>query len=232
MTSTHPVPSPPFTVRPRSAGDPEPDLEGFRLIHLALRSGSRLVADTCTAIDDGAACSPERHEATVWFARHVLYEIHAHHQKEDDVLWPVIALSAGDTVDLEPLSDDHRALVGQLTVADTLLEAFKTDITAAGDFGAAMTRIADELDEHIADEEETVFAVMRKYVSAGDFAMCEKQFQKGASLSHLVFILPWVVSQCTTTERAALMPKAPLPVRVLLRCFEGRWQRRVAIIRG
>ena len=232
MTSTHPAPSSPFTVRPRRAGDPEPDLTGFVLIHRALRSGTRLVADTCIAIGEGAPCPSERHAATVWFAEHVLHEIHAHHEKEDDVLWPVIEQSARGQVDLKPLTDDHRALAGLLTRADELLRVFAADAGGAADLGSAMTDIGDELDEHIADEEAMVFPVMRRYVSATDFAHCEKLFQKGASFSHLVFILPWVMSQCSPAERAELLPKAPMPIRLLLRASEGRWQRRVTVVRG
>src|SRR5206468_2053056 len=104
------VPQPPFAVTPRRAGEPEADLTGFVLIHRALRSGARMLADATTGIAKGEPCSRERQRAIVQVALSVLHEIATHHEREDDVLWPVIVASAGDAVDLVPLSDDHSEL--------------------------------------------------------------------------------------------------------------------------
>ena len=40
----------PFAVTPRAPGGPEADLTGFTLIHRALRSGSRMLANATTGI--------------------------------------------------------------------------------------------------------------------------------------------------------------------------------------
>jgi hypothetical protein len=95
-----------------------------------------------------------------------------------------------------------------------------------------MTEIADELDEHIADEEATIFPVLREHVSAADFARCEKSFQKGVPPRHLAFVLPWFIAQCTPEERARLLPSAPLPLRLFLRAAEPRWHRRMAVVQS
>src|SRR6059058_2573211 len=111
MTSTDlTAPRPPFVVTPRRPGEPEPDLTGFTLIHRALRSGARLLADAVTGIAEGRPCSRERQRAVVTFSLAVLHEITCHHQREDDTLWPVIAASADDGVDLAALSGDHAVL--------------------------------------------------------------------------------------------------------------------------
>src|SRR3954453_3560110 len=122
MTTT--TPSLPFPVTPRRPGQPEADLTGFTLIHRALRSGTRDLADAATAIGDGAPCPAARRTAYVAFATEVLHEIHLHHSREDDVLWPVIAPPAGGVVALEPLSDDHTELHAVLARAEEALRAF------------------------------------------------------------------------------------------------------------
>jgi hemerythrin-like domain-containing protein len=226
------TPALPFPVTPRRPGEPEADLTGFTLIHRALRSGTRDLADAAVAIAGGAPCPPERQRAFVAFATEVLHEIHSHHSREDDVLWPVIAASAGAAVDLEPLSDDHTELHAVLTRAEEALRAFAVDPGAAVPLGAVLTEMADLLDEHIVEEEAEVFPVIREHVSATDFAACEKRFQKGSSPKHLLFVLPWVVGQCSPEERAALLADAPAPLKVLLRLGEGRWQRRRAVVLG
>jgi hypothetical protein len=216
----------PFPVSPRRPGDPVPDLTAFALTHRAMRSGTRIAA---AAVADA---SPDRHQAIGWFTGHVLAEISAHHRKEDDVLWPVIAASAAGHVDLDALSGDHAALEAVLERAGAALARFRADRSAAGELAALLTEIADELDEHIADEEATIFPVMREHVSAADFARCEKSFQRGVSPAHLAFILPWFLSQCSPAERQELLPAAPLPMRLFLRAVEPRWHRRVALVRG
>ena len=172
-----------------------------------------------TGIATGAPCPPERHRAVVHFATEVLAEIHVHHSREDDVLWPVIAASAGAAVDLEPLTDDHTELHAVLTRAEQALAAFAApgaDLRAtAAPLGTVLTGMADLLDEHIAEEEAEVFPVIRTHVSAGDFAACEKRFQKGSSPAHLLFVLPWVIGQCTPAERAAVLGEAPAPLKLL-----------------
>jgi hemerythrin-like domain-containing protein len=229
------TPALPFPVTPRRPGEPEADLTGFMLIHRALRSGTRDLAVAATAIGAGAPCSPDRRAAYVAFATEVLAEIQVHHTREDDVLWPVIAASAGAAVDLEPLTDDHTELHAVLDRAEQALRAFAAaaDVrAAAGPLGAVLTEVADLLDEHIVEEEAEVFPVIRQHVSAKDFAACEKRFQKGSGLKHVLFVLPWLVAQCTPRERTELMAIAPAPLKVLLRLGEGRWHRRRALVVG
>src|SRR4051812_4523191 len=229
------TPALPFPVTPRRPGEPEADLTGFTLIHRALRSGTRDLADAATAIAGGAPCPAQRQQAYVAFATEVLHEIHSHHSREDDVLWPVIAASAGAVVDLEPLSDDHTELHAVLTRAEEALTAFggATDVRpAAAPLGRVLTEMADLLDEHIVEEEAEVFPVIREHVSAKDFAACEKRFQKGSSPRHMMFVLPWIIAQCAVQERADVLADAPVALKVLLRLGEGRWQRRRAVVLG
>ncbi|MGY1604033.1 hemerythrin domain-containing protein [Geodermatophilus sp. SYSU D00815] len=232
-TKTPPLP---FPVTPRRPGEPEADLSGFALIHRALRAGTRELADAATAIGAGAPCPPERRRALIRFATEVLAEIHTHHQREDDVLWPVIAASAGAAVDLEPLTDDHTELHAVLERAEQALAAFAAPgadpRATAAPLGAVLTGMADLLDEHIAEEEAEVFPVIRTHVSAKDYAACEAMFRKGSSVGHLLFVLPWVIAQCAPEERAEMLRIAGAPLRLLLAVSERRWHRRRALVIG
>jgi hemerythrin-like domain-containing protein len=233
MTTTDIPPQLPFAVTPRRPGEPEVDLMGFTLIHRALRSGARMLADATTGIASGAPCSRERQRAIVQVSLAVLHEITQHHEREDDVLWPVIVASAGDAVDLDPLSDDHTVLHKVLERAAEALPLFARDsATGAPLLAPVLTELADLLDEHIAEEEELTFPVVRRYVSAADYARCERAFQKGTTPGQLLFVLPWVVDQCSPEERAELLQTAGLPLRLLLRIGEPRWTRRRDLVRG
>jgi hemerythrin-like domain-containing protein len=240
MTQTelhHAVPAAPFAVTPRRPGEPEADLTGFTLVHRALRSGARLLADAVTGIAEGGPCSRERQRAVVGFTLPVLHEITCHHQREDDTLWPVIVASVpgtqGDAVDLAALSDDHAVLHGVLERAHAALPLFARDAVEGGALLApVLTELADLLDEHIAEEEADIFPVLRRCVSAADYARCERAFRKGTAPGQLLFVVPWVADQCTPEERADLLRLAGPPLRVLLRIAEPRWTRRRDLVRG
>ena len=237
MTTTAPVPPPAFTVTPRRAGEPEADLLAFTLIHRALRSGARLLADAVTGIAAGRPCDRDRQRSIVHLAHSVLHEITTHHQREDDVLWPVVVASVegaeSTRVELADLSDEHVALHAVLGRAERALPEFARDAgEGAAELGTAMTEIADLLDEHIAEEEREVFPVIREHVSAPDFARVEALFRTGTSLGHMLFLLPWIADQCTPRERAELLATAGRPLALLLRISEGRYRRRMALARG
>ena len=155
------------------------------LAHRALRSGTRLLADSVTAIAAGAPCDDERRDAVVWFAEHVLREIAEHHRKEDDILWPVIAASVPAGVDLAGLSDVHGVLDAVLLRTHDALRTFATPgVQEAGALAAALTELADDLDAHIAQEEAAVFPVIREFVSEPDLARCRALFARHHPWSH------------------------------------------------
>jgi hemerythrin-like domain-containing protein len=236
MTSTDlTAPRPPFAVTPRRPGEPEPDLTGFTLVHRALRSGARLVADAVTGIAEGQPCSRERQRAVVRYCLAVLSETACHHEREDDTLWPVIVASVpdGEAAALAALSDDHAALHGVLDRAHGLLPRFARDPHEGAPLLApVLTELADLLDEHIAEEEALTFPVVRRHVSAADLARSERLFRRATAPGQLLFVLPWLADQCTPEERAELLRVAGPPLRLLLRLGEPRYARRRDLVRG
>jgi hypothetical protein len=225
------TPAHPFEVHPRRDGQPEADLLAFTLIHRALRCAPRTLARALRS--ESTRPGDDRHRAAVRFGRAVLAEIHSHHRREDDVLWPVIAASAGAAVDLRPLTDDHETLAPLLALVDRALddhERVADDATSAR-LADALTTLADLLDAHIADEEAAVFPVIRTYVSAEDFAQCERRFRKGTSIRHMAFLLPWIMAHATPPERATALEHAGRPLRLLLRATSGRYERMMSHLR-
>jgi hemerythrin-like domain-containing protein len=237
MTSTARVPAPPFAVTPRRSGEAEPDLLAVTLIHRAMRAATRLLAEAVGGIAGGAPCSHERQRAIVSFALSVLHEIHVHHEREDDVLLPVIVASVrasdADDIDLGPLVDDHTVLATLLQRADQALPDFAREPAAgAATLAPIFADLADLLDEHIAEEEALAFPIMRTHVSVGDFDRVERMFRKGTSVGQLMFLLPWIADQCTPAERAELVSGAGRPLALLLRVTEARFARRRDLVRG
>jgi iron-sulfur cluster repair protein YtfE (RIC family) len=104
--------APPFALRARTAEEPEPDLTSIVVIHRAIRQDlARLAACLGQVAAHGA---PRSRSHAIWrYTAALLAEIRTHHQNEDEILWPVLAATAGQAVDLAPLTDDHQAIRGR-----------------------------------------------------------------------------------------------------------------------
>lgn len=158
-----------------------------------------------------------RSRAVCHYTAALLAEIRAHHQGEDDIVWPVIAATAGPAVDLTPLTDDHQAIEAAAGRASQALASFTGE---PGPFAvnlyASVSELRDMLNEHIADEEEQIFPVMRRYLAAEAYQWCEKQIQRKASLRGLRFTAPWLARYAQPDELSRLLATGDPRVRILL----------------
>lgn len=216
------------TVYPRRPGEPEPNLMGFTMVHRAMLCDVQQMADVAAQLArDPSALTAARVSALAAHGTNLVTEIHHHHRREDEVLWPVIRAAAGHAVDLAPFVDDHKAL-------DPLLERLRTTITAfaaqpaqhAAGLAATAGELSDLLHEHIPEEEREVFPVIRTYVPAATWQRTERRMAKGVTLRHASWLIPWIEHHATSEERAHLKREAPLPFKVLLTLSRGRFAAR------
>src|SRR3954452_5997883 len=103
MTTTVPSPA-------HAAATTEPDLSGFTLLHRALRSGTRMLAEAVDGIARDDACDRTRQRGIVRFAGAVLTEVRAHLEREDPALYRLVVVCADEWADLARLSADHAQL--------------------------------------------------------------------------------------------------------------------------
>jgi hypothetical protein len=160
---------------------------------------------------------PARSRAVCRYTAALLAEIRAHHQGEDDIVWPVIAATAGPAVDLAPLTDDHQAIEAASGRASRALAALTGEPSPfATELYASVCELCAMLDEHIADEEEQVFPVMRRYVPAEAYQWCEKHVCGTASLRGLRFTVPWLTRHASPDELSRLLATGGRRVRIML----------------
>lgn len=219
------------TITPRTDGDPVPDVLGMALAHrVMLRDVDRLT-ELCRELAAGGPVPPKRATAVAAYVRDWADSVHHHHTVEDDVLWPVLEVSAGPHIDLTELSEDHDALdplLDRLRSAADAYAARPAEDTASV-LGHELARIGDMLREHIGDEEASVFPVIQRYVSVADWQHVEKTIQKSAKLG---FEAPRVVAVMTPDEYATLIAEAPLPLRIVIKLVVPPYRRRERLVFG
>jgi Hemerythrin HHE cation binding domain len=171
---------------------------------------------------------PGRMTALGRYTRALLAEIRAHHEGQEGILWPAIAATAGQSVDLAPLTDDHQAIEGAVHRACLALEslgASPAGPAALARLRASLGQLLDMLEEHIADEDEQVLPAMRRYLSARAYRWCERQIRRGAPLSRRRFATPWLVRHARPDERARLRAARGWPSRLALAAFRPGYAR-------
>ncbi|QLY31976.1 hemerythrin domain-containing protein [Nocardia huaxiensis] len=209
----------------------EPNLLGMRLAHRAMIADAARFATLTRDIAGGKTdCPASRAEAISVYLHLLCDSIHHHHSIEDEVLWPLLRTAADGAVDLRELEDDHAQL-------DPLLEEIRRDAQAftRAAHGSA-DRLADRLrqldallTEHIADEENTVFPVITRYLTAEQWNRVEAAARDGAKMS---FELPRMFGMCTPEEWASATAEGGIMLRLMLRVFRRGYRRRERAIAG
>ncbi|MFE7718485.1 hemerythrin domain-containing protein [Nocardia rhizosphaerihabitans] len=154
----------------------------------------------------GTPCAPRRARAVADYLGLLCDSIHHHHRIEDEVLWPTLTAAAGDAVDVRELTDDHAQLdpmLAEIRAACADLVARRPD--AAGVLAERLTRLHTVLDEHIADEERTVFPIVAAYVTTA-------QWEKVEAAARCAVAAVWSPSRSASSARTVSTgPKATDP---------------------
>jgi hemerythrin-like domain-containing protein len=186
---------------------------------VAHRAMRRDLARLATLAGDivGRDQQPSREGAICRYAAALLAAIRAHHQGEDEILWPVVAATARQAVDLAPLADDHQAIDAATIRADQVLASLAAGpgIRAAA-LPASVAALRDMVDEHIADEEAQLFPAMRRYLTAQAWRWCEKQIMRAPGPPGLRFTMPWLARHAAQGELRALLAAEGWRGRVVL----------------
>jgi iron-sulfur cluster repair protein YtfE (RIC family) len=183
------------------------------------RAMCRDLARLATLVTDMAdpGQPPARVQAICHYTAALFAEIHAHHHGQNEILWPVIAATAGQSVDLAPLTDDHHAIEAATVQAGHVLasRAAEPGIHTPA-LPALVATLRDMLDDHIADEQAQLFPAMRRYLPAQAWRWCEQQIMRAAVPPGMRFTMPWLARHAADGELRALLAA-------------GGWQARVAL---
>jgi hypothetical protein len=215
----------------------QPDLQPSYLEHRAMRVDAHRLATLVRAARPADA--DRLRGVAAWYDS---YEsaIHDHHTAEEAVIYP--ALLARDPSFAEAdaeLEGQHRVLADRLTVARESLGGL---VTAAGgsnwererdESARAADALRDIIVTHLACEEDVAFSRYRTAFTATEFTALGAAAWKIVGSRAVVFAGPWVLDHATPAERAALLARQPLLLRVLYRLvLRSSYDRRARPLRA
>ncbi|AQA21714.1 hemerythrin HHE cation binding domain protein [Rhodococcus sp. MTM3W5.2] len=199
------------------------DLLGMRLAHRVMRRDAAWLVRVADELDTNPSAFDRRRCAAVAsYVELFATSIHHHHTVEDDVLWPLIVGAAGAHVDLTELTDDHQAL-------DPTLEDLRRhaqclpDPDAVAGFCRASRQLRDQLDEHIDEEERTVFPLITTYLRADAWECFEEGARRGGRMD---FDLTRALAVVTPAEASRVRRAIPIALRGVVFALSCKQRRR------
>jgi iron-sulfur cluster repair protein YtfE (RIC family) len=211
------------------AGLPE-FLEGIIAVHGAMRRDvDRLPAaiERTTSIDGAVAVQR-------WFGKFEREVVH-HHEREDDVVWPILLDAAPEFGEpLGQLEEDHHALDAAMTATqqalDALVQAYSYDTCIAA-VDAART-LGQLLHDHLDREETAMFPAMARVFDEESYLALEQQLLKATPKRLFAFELPFAFEGVPAEIVDRTLGEMPAVIRVLHRLvWQPRYDRLVAPLR-
>jgi hypothetical protein len=211
------------TLRPRTGSEPEPDLTSLAVTHRAIRQDLGRLA--CALAVIGRDIQPARARTACHYTAALLAVLRAHHQNENDILWPLVAATARQAVDLAPLADDRLVIEAASGRAQRALACFAAEPAAGiAALQASISELRDLVGEHIADEEAQLLPAMRRYLPAEAYQWAERQIMRHSVAPGLCFTAPWLARHARHGELRPLLAAGGWRVRVVL-AFSRRYAR-------
>src|SRR4051794_36924621 len=227
MTTTVPTAA---AVHP---GPAEPDLSGFTLMHRALRSGTRMLAEAVDGIARDDACDRNRQRGIAQFACAVLTEVREHLERTDAALYRLVVVSADEWGDFTALSAQHAALDELLRRAWAALPVFAPCPSSGAPLLApVLHELAGLVDAHLAEEEAVVFPRIRAHATQAELERCRMRLRAGTSTARLLFLAPWLADQCHPAELRHVLAAADGRSRLLLALGQKRYAARRDAVLG
>ena len=193
------TPTPLLLPGQAAAPDGPADMTMMYVLHHAFR---RDVRDFARA----AASTPtRRREQWMLLAQRwdlFTHELHQHHTKEDEILWPLLLERVRAAQDV-----GSERVLHEMTAEHSVLDPLLADATGAlrelGDGGGVtshdrlwdvLTELEGVLGHHLGHEESAAIEILQRYVGGDEWADLERtRFRTRQSLNQARFFVPWAL---------------------------------------
>jgi iron-sulfur cluster repair protein YtfE (RIC family) len=163
--------------------------------------------------------------------------LHAHHNGEDTVLWPLVRERDGGAGDLlDTMAADHRRIAALIDACTTTADGYRSAVSheARGALLNALQHLTDALLPHLQREEAELMPIFSVAVTERERRAVEHEhFIKPKSLTQLGREGHWLLDGLDPERRRVLLHSVPpIPRFVLVHGFARRYRRRATVCWG
>lgn len=216
---------------PAQPNAPLADTSDMAQVHRVFRDAIASVPallETATA-DDLA----RRHTVSAYY-RNVLALLHAHHDGEEELIWPILIERAPDQADeVQRIAGQHREVDSALTAASAAIETWQqtADDVSSRAAAAALTPLGAALLPHLDEEEAVIVPLAARHIFASEWAELPGHALRTFSGDKLWLALGLIREQMTGQQLAMMDDHMPPPVMAMWRQHEAEFGRFVSDLR-
>ncbi|MBV9952916.1 MAG: hemerythrin domain-containing protein, partial [Acidimicrobiia bacterium] len=159
----------------------------------------------------------------------VLAGLHMHHSGEDAIVWPLLTERCPGEVDVvRCLESQHEGIALAAEAVDARLAGWATTPIPAyrDELADAIDELTAVLTTHLALEEEEGLPLMRRSLTADEWAQVGTHGRTSMSSKQLPLLFGMLLEGATPEEAAKLSAELPPPVRLYLQTLGARRYRR------
>jgi len=152
------------------------------------------------------------------------HELHQHHTKEDEILWPLLlerVRAAGDVEAervLYEMEEEHAVLDPLLTAATTAFERLGVggDRRAHDLLRTTLAELRDVLGAHLGHEESAAIEILQRHVGGDEWDELERtRFRPRQSLAEARWFIPWALKGLPPEAEHRVLALGGAPMRVI-----------------
>lgn len=197
---------------PAQAGPPLADTSDMAQVHRVFRDA---VAAAPAFIGSATAAGPARVELVATYYDNVLRLLHAHHNGEDELLWPKLCERAPElAAEVRRVAQQHDGVTTTLEAAVARISAWRETPTAdsAGVAAAAVAELAAALLPHLDEEEAFIVPLAAQHIFAPEWGELPMHAMQHLGGGELWLILGLVREQMRPDQIATMEAHMPPPL--------------------
>jgi hypothetical protein len=144
--------------------------------------------------------------------------LHLHHEGEDLLLWPKLAVRGGAEADaIVPIMEEqHHIIEAALARVDELLPAWRLSGRGGDAVANAFQQLLPTLIEHMALEEREILPLSEKHITASEWKALVNHAMGAFPKKYLPLVFGLMMEQGDPAVIKDILREAPLPVRLLM----------------
>ena len=198
------------------------DASGMAMIHRLFRSSFGEAPDLVRGVREG----DHRHAEAI--ADHIAMlsvGLHAHHEGEDQRLWPALNERApGCALHVSRMKDQHLEILAQVDKLDSFLPAWRSTASSvqAAPVLSALDGVNAALSVHLPDEEANIVPVMEYTITKEEIQWFSEHGRKATPRAYMWPNLGLILAAQPDGGEKFLREELPAPVRLLWRLIGKR----------
>jgi hypothetical protein len=217
---------------PAQATPPLADTSGMAQVHRVFRDA---VAAAPSLIGSAAARGAARVDLVASYYANVLALLHAHHDGEDELIWPILLQRAPDqAAEVHRIAGQHGDVASALEAASAAIAAWQQarDAVTGSAAAAAVATLGTALLAHLDEEEAFIVPLAAQHILAPEWGELPGHALRNFSGDKMWLVLGLIREQMSARQLTMMDDHMPPPVLAMWQQHEPEFKDFAAALRG